>query len=434
MKAPLRFIIHAGERKTGSTAIQRCLTDSYKELEAAGILYSCGEDISHDILSHYYQNIPSVVHTDSQVKSLLEKIKQKAAAPSVKYLLISAESLLAGETLRESQLELPRLLQDLLPENRSLGSVDLIIYIREPVSHFLSVLNQASKWKAELPDFNDYRKNLYHTLEALSTEISPAHMHVKTFQKSTLFEGCVVKDFFQTLEAITGENVLSASSNMTKAHTINFNDYVGLEHVNASLFAEQFIALHHYRKTHFAAKENEYLAETTHLLRVLYAANQLGCVAGSKVKLSQPVINIIRENNQKEVSLLEKSWNLKIDLADTDKIENLNHPELDPSDLSSLITEYDPQLVSFYQSLSYRNNPTLKKKVDWDITKSPYVLNQSQFKECWARLLYLDFCYVASFQLLLSIIPSNITQMRVWKPLYKTFVKLCLKFLLSREK
>lgn len=434
MKLPLKFIIHAGERKTGSTSIQRCLVDSYEVLENSGILYTCGEDISQDILSNYYQHIPPATNQDLQVEELREEIKRGAANPAVKYLLISAESLLAGETDRESQLNLLSMVNDLLPENRDLESIDLIVYIREPASHYLSVLNQASKWKAILPNFNDYRKNLYQTLEAISTDISTANIHVKAFQRESLFGGCVVKDFLQTLQEITEENLENCYDNILETNTIPFDDYVALEHVNASLFAEQFIALHSYRKIHFADREGEYLAETTHLLRVLYAINQLGCIAGSKVRLNLAVIKKIRENNKEEVTLLEQRWNINIKVIETSEIENGSEVDIDANDPNALILSSDPELVSFYQSLSYRNNPKLKKKVDWSVTKSPYILNQNQFRECWARLLYLDFCYFASFQLLLSIVPSNWAQIRVWKSLYKTFVKLCLNFLLSREK
>lgn len=431
---PLKFIIHAGERKTGSTAIQHCIIESKEVLEKAGILYYCGENMSHNLLANYYQSAATTVNKDLEISELCKEVRKRAANPSIKYLLISGEELLAGEEERYNKLDLSKLVNDLLPENRTAGSIDLIVYIREPVSHYLSVLNQASKWRAILPDFNDYRKNLYQTLETISAEIGSENTHVKAFQKTNLFEGCVVRDFLKIIQGITGKNMSDCYANILESKAIHFDDYITLENVNASMLAEQFIALHFYRKTHFSNREGENLAETTHLLRMFYSANQLGCVAGSKGNLTATVIKKIKENNREEIALLEQKWDINFESKETIKIQNQKQLEVNANDPNTLIDNYDPKLVSFYQSLSYRNNTKLKQKVDWSITKSPYILNQNQFRECWARLLYLDFCYLASFQLLLSIIPSNWSKIRVWKSLYKTFVKLCLKLLLGREK
>jgi hypothetical protein len=195
----MRVVFHIGTNKAGSTTIQRTLANASKSLLKSGILYPyLREDVAHtrllfaftddDEFRKHYDRWDEARRAEGRRLALemWREIDELIEQNSPHTLLLSTEF---GVGLRPQSFE--RMLEYL---RKRAEKVELALYFREPVSHYLSAVQQGLKYGYTIQDpliEGTYRKD-YRKVSRWKVD----QLHVRVFDRRELIDGCVCKDFF----------------------------------------------------------------------------------------------------------------------------------------------------------------------------------------------------------------------------------------------
>lgn len=194
-----KCILHIGPNKTGTSSIQDSLARNREVLEAAGYYYPpCGER-SYFIASSFCQDPKSIfgneVHLNGdvdQIKRLdqeqLDHIKQFAARGAETTLLLSSEWV--GGLDSEELTQLREFL------NSICLTVEVLAYIRDPIKHKVSLLQQDVWVGGALLDPMSLKGGATQAIHKKMSKVFGKEAYTaRKFSKSSLVEGCVVTDF-----------------------------------------------------------------------------------------------------------------------------------------------------------------------------------------------------------------------------------------------
>ncbi len=200
MKAK-RLILHIGHGKTGSTSIQRCLRASSEALSQAGVLFpDPGRHDNHQLIFPHVHGVlpddpvqmaslaPTSAKAYENAAHLWTALKGEISEQKPETIVLSCENQFrpfgpdAMAQLRARCAEIAE-------------TTEVIAYLRDPASYFLSWMQQEVKKRAEFraPSQSFYRD----TLEPFETA-GPGPLTARLFAKNALIGGDVVQDFFAT--------------------------------------------------------------------------------------------------------------------------------------------------------------------------------------------------------------------------------------------
>lgn len=219
----MNFILHIGDGKSGSAAIQYALSQKTEELRKNGIV--CDNAVGgHGALPALVgkasrDDNSKVIKKANRAVDNLRSASEKNPQSSI---VISAESF-----MRLSVDDVISLLHRIAPK---ISDVKIIAYVRNPADRYLSFIQQEIKGSAQFKKPNQYVHRIDQELEKwLSTEFC-SDVIVRPFDKDRLKDNSVVSDFRNVLENLT-------------TGTIELDDYS----TNTTLSAEQMITLQYFR-------------------------------------------------------------------------------------------------------------------------------------------------------------------------------------------
>ncbi|MFZ5961905.1 hypothetical protein ACOXXX_03050 [Thalassococcus sp. BH17M4-6] len=194
------LLLHLGQDKTGSTAIQRSLYGSPAALRDAGLYFpDPGGHASHrQIFPHLTGCLPE---DPVQMKTLAKSeaaafataqamwadtLRQMQAAPP-RRLILSSET----EFRSYPKAGFERLVQTL---NAVVDKVRVVAYLRSPASFFVSRVQQDLKKR---PEPSRIPPDHYRRVLAPWRDLGPGPVEVVEYRREALFQGDVIADFCQ---------------------------------------------------------------------------------------------------------------------------------------------------------------------------------------------------------------------------------------------
>lgn len=301
----MRLILHVGTAKTGTTSLQRSLCDSRKILEEYGVLYpsTFKKEVAHHLLLGLYRSsdrgvIVRLASGSHNIKkaanSLWEKIKREIDRKKPKVTILSSEYLFHGnvENFQKLRSRLGEVSDDIHP----------CVYIREPVSWYVSSLQQGTKTKGRIPQ--PEAKDIRSRIEAIENAFR-RKIHLRPFEHQQLYQQDIVADFEQSYlrECVPPKTVLT-------------NRY------NESISAEAMAILSRYRRFALADVESFPMASASKLRRLISEYES------EKRRYNKPVLKSHVGDFLRNISIdylwLKEKYAVEFDALDYSKI-NSNH-------------------------------------------------------------------------------------------------------------
>lgn len=297
------YIIHIGDGKCGSSSIQESLHAEREKLMKAGILY---EPITSK--SAHFAFVTLIGHktrgNDDNLKKLatdaVRRIRKKWNGKD--RILLSAESFLPL-----SPQEMRSILEQIDP---LVGDVDLIAYVREPVSMYLSLVQQRLKGDSRFTRPDHFRRPIDTFLEAWKSDPLTSSLTVRLFDRSVLLGGDVVQDFSQIL------------SNLS-SHSVNLASF----QVNSTLYAEQMMVLQRFRRTHQKDKDGKQTPESMQLVKFFSEMNAAGLVGTKPALNARARFDVFRGNTDLVRKLNELFPSLNIAMPEVAPPKNALEPQ-----------------------------------------------------------------------------------------------------------
>lgn len=215
-----RFILHIGDGKCGSTAIQEALYEARDRLAARGVLYETATPKSgHYTLANLVGGSTRGDRAAQMVSAHRSIERIKARSSGFENILLTAEPFIF--------IGPERLLQLLSTMGTEMDELHVLAYVRSPADMYLSLVQQQLKADHRFVLPSSYERPLDRALEAWQRHPAVTSLTVRRFEREALVDGDVVKDFESFLHAITGiEGMI-----------------LGGSEANASMSAEQVVLL-----------------------------------------------------------------------------------------------------------------------------------------------------------------------------------------------
>lgn len=261
-----KIIIHIGQPKTGTTALQRALIRNRRPLLRQGFLYPKPKfGNNHGVLT-----VPFARGVQRSMVAHLGKDYQQARQVGMDHwravaaeaarnpdttLVLSSEFFFAAPDLGQ----LPGLIGELFGTE---AQIEFVAYLRTPSEHFISLVQQKLKASHKLPPPGHGR------LKRLKDLALIAPVHVRKFARDTLTDGDIVADF-------------CAYSGIDRTR---FRRAAG--EANISICAEGMVLIQDYRRRHHADASNVFTKDTNRLLRAIAAeeAAHPGCYTRPRLR------------------------------------------------------------------------------------------------------------------------------------------------------
>ncbi|SFA61523.1 hypothetical protein SAMN04487972_13712 [Paracoccus halophilus] len=278
----MALVLHIGDGKCGSTAIQHALHEQRLQLRASGILFDTGPSRRDHFLLTTLIGRVTRSSGPGQIEyarhNLTSLVKQ---AVDYNHVLISSEGLLSAD---------PKEVLDLLAHTGlDTSDVRAIAYVREPCSMYPSLIQQQLKGSSKYTAPGDYRRPLDLFVHRWQTTLGVKRVSVRLFDRRSLLDGDVVKDFSTTLGSMIGDSL----PELTGAQ------------VNTSLSAEQLIILQSLQRKLPKESQGKFTPDANRLISFFQSLNSGGMI-GNSIKLNEKASSLIASNNMSIVSNLNK--------------------------------------------------------------------------------------------------------------------------------
>jgi hypothetical protein len=320
-----KFVVHIGDGKCGSSAIQAALFDAQSTLKQSGLVYTS----HHRTSGNYCLGTllgKSTRGNDTHQRVFAEQViaQLQAQLSASDYIVISSEAFL---TLRPE--EVVNILQMVTLD---IERIDVVAYIRDPLSMYLSLAQQAIKASHRFPRPDTYVRPLDRFLDQWQSFPMIDNVIVRMFDRKQLISGNVVADFEQVLKDVTGKQSFA------------------LEHINenTSLSAEQMIVLQDYRRQFCHEIDGKTAPRSSRLIDFFTTMNETGLV-GTKAALSPAAAALVAQGNADIVERLNNrfSFSMQCPKPAADKLPlegNWTH-------ISNILMEVRPEYVHHLKML-----------------------------------------------------------------------------------
>lgn len=283
-----KFIVHIGDGKCGSSAIQAALFDAVPELKKKRVIYASHHRTSGNFCFGTLLGKPTRGNDARQRELAIQTVeKLKAQLKGADFVIISSEAFL---TLAPDEvLQILRMI-DPSPER-----VDLIAYVRAPVGMYLSLAQQSIKASARFPAPDKYVRHLDKFLLGFEQHPNVDSLTVRMFDRTQLVNSNAVSDFEHILRSLTDNPEIS------------LNDV----DENSSLSSEQMVVLQDFRSRFCRDIEGKAAPQSSRLIDFFSAMNEEGLI-GSKPTLSDAAASLVGNNNSEIVQRLNDRYGLSL--------------------------------------------------------------------------------------------------------------------------
>ena len=220
--------MHIGDAKCGSSSIQSSLEKSKSDLLSSKILYHPATK-SNGHYSHLVLLNGRTRGNDSKQRELAEKnireIKGLISKFSPDYLILSAENFFG--------IEPGKILSHIHDITGSeITDIHVVAFVRDPVGHYLSTLQQHLKADHLIPSPDSYSWNPAKSLRRWVDTISGENLYIRRFDRERLRNRSVVSEFEDIIRKITSNSSVSLRESVT----------------TETLSAEQIVVLQKFRR------------------------------------------------------------------------------------------------------------------------------------------------------------------------------------------
>lgn len=321
----LKFIVHIGDGKAGSSAIQYAMSKRTGDLRKRGIICD-GISSGHFCLPLLLgkTNRGDERKSLSLAKMALENLKKNSEKMPGGTILLSAESFFSL-----TPDEVITILHKISPD---VSDLKIIAYIRRPDERYLSTIQQQIKGDGEFTKPDQFVRRVDKVIEQWLTEVRCSEVIVRPFCRDRLDGGSVVYDFENVIRRLTGV-------------TLGLED----NQKNSTLSAEQMIVLQSFRGYNVFVNGKFHPASQA-LIKFFHDLNKETLV-GHKPELTKAAkLALIKSNTE----VTHRVNELVPDLLPTaalslDVNENVSWSEMHSID--SVLANFDASLVTLLFSL-----------------------------------------------------------------------------------
>lgn len=321
-----KLILHIGDGKCGSTAIQNSLFRSREELARHGILYDTLTPNSG------HTTLPLLIGQGSRAATgkRMDLARQTVQLlqdqiPRYEWAILSAENLV--NLTADAVTELLEMI------GGTAKSAVAIAYVRDPAAMYLSSVQQIIKGSHIYPAPESYHRRIDRKLKNWRKLIGSNRLTVRAFSRASLIEGDVVADLEQWLCTLTGCPVR-----------------LERQVANASLTAEQTRVLQIYRQTVFPDMAGTLLSRSTVLVQMFDALNAV-CPVGNRIALSEAARKVVSARNADVVANLRELYPelpFVTEECPQEPDETARFPWHETGDVSAILERCDAGLVEDY--------------------------------------------------------------------------------------
>ncbi|HUD91007.1 hypothetical protein [Sphingobium sp.] len=329
-----KFIVHIGDGKCGSSAIQAALFDAQATLHQAGLAYTSHHRTSGNFCMGTLlgkSTRGNDVHQKAFARQTIAQLQAQLSTSD--YIVISSEAFL---TLGPEQVV--TILQMITPD---IERIDVIAYVRDPLGMYLSLAQQAIKASYRFPRPDTYARPLDQLLGQWQSCPKIDSVTVRIFDRKKLIGTNVVADVEQVLKTLTGKQGF---------HLEQINE-------NSSLSAEQMVALQDYRRRFCHEIDGKSAPRSSRLIDFFTTMNEAGLV-GTKPQLSPAAATLIVQGNADIIQRLNDRYGFTMECraALSDEIPQNNNW----AHISSILSEVRSDYVHHLKMLVPGFNPALE--------------------------------------------------------------------------
>lgn len=274
----MQVIIHIGDAKCGSSAIQASLFDAEEALLAQGILYHAPRPTNGH--SSYITLMGGQTRGDNEEQAALARrniaeTRELIAASHPEYLFLSAENFFTLPPERVTKI-----LTEIT--GRVPCTVHILAFLRHPVGFYLSGVQQELKASHEFLGPKDFRRDMGAPFRRWLDWPACADVTARLFDRNYLTGGSAVAECAAVLRDTTGREDL---------HLDDVDQ-------NTSLSAEQTILLQRFRRDFLSDHKNRFRAESNRLVRFFETLNAQFGLVGTRAQLTFEVRSCIQQQNE----------------------------------------------------------------------------------------------------------------------------------------
>lgn len=290
-----KLLIHIGMEKSGSTSIQTMLRANRRSLGRSNISFPIIEGRrEHNFLASAYID-PGSSRLSRGLNRYPSEEREKRAASFrgglLKKISGSSDAIISGEHLfRLDPGEIARFKADL--ERHSITETLVVGYIREPVSLYLSLVQQELKGDARV-----LQPGQFHVPYRKRIEGWRNHFETRFFDFNSI----------RTLEGGPARHLLEQAARFFGQDLSNC-DASGA-HYNESISAEEMQVLQDFRRYNFPEDNGRLNKETSRLLKAFPTVRN---ERWTKPKLKDDIIQTVRANHLSELAFLDSLFGTKL--------------------------------------------------------------------------------------------------------------------------
>lgn len=274
-----KFVVHIGDGKCGSTAIQSSLYQSRTSLADQGILFETLTPSSGHTVIPLLLGLRSRVIDPARLdlaRGILELLRSKS--DQYEWIVLSAENL-----INLDPAELPELLSWVNPKA---DEVHAIAYVREPSAMYLSSVQQILKGNHHYVRPEKYLRRVDRKIMQWHDQMGADNFTLRLFDRNALVAGDAVADFSAYLSRLTSK-------------TINLVE----QHSNSSMTAEQMQVMQTYRRQVLKNVAGTVVGRSTLLARMFAEMNDIRRI-GNRPQLAAQAEAVVGQANRPVVEAL----------------------------------------------------------------------------------------------------------------------------------
>ncbi|MCE8421140.1 hypothetical protein LZ190_21155 [Rhodovulum sulfidophilum] len=324
----MALILHVGDGKCGSSALQDSLHISRDYLLDKGFLYETGPKrrnhfLVGNLLGKKTRSLEA--NQDTSAREILEAVAQRSKG--VSHTIISSENLF---------LTNPDKVLSLLRDYKiDTTEIYVIAYVREPTSMYASLIQQELKASYRFQRPQDYCRPIDRFASLWKDAVGADSFDLRLFDRKRLVEGSIISDFTAWLNQV----ISGAGINLPRRES------------NGSVSAEQLISLQRMRKDLPNHIEGKFHPKSNAIISAFMQMNKSGII-GNKVKLNHATRETILLKNTgvaKRINDMVKEDFFPVADQATKPSHNMKGVEQENvSDVSVVLDNVDTNLVELF--------------------------------------------------------------------------------------
>lgn len=340
----MKIILHIGEGKTGTTSIQQFLSANRENLRDLGVVYHTPPSSVNHVCLAARLGVPVRVSKEnlkalktqsdrlfSQLKSVSENTKYKAIVISVEHIFTASPDVVLAY------------LSNYFDER----SVHVLAYVRDPVSQYVSRMQQRIKASYLIVPPYKYSRDVYSPMKRWVDRLSIDRVHVKPFSRACLLSSDVLVDFLSQLDLIVGGDL---------SCLVDKSAELEASRSNTGINVEQMSTVQCFRRIVYPASNNVLQRRSSRLVSFFEGLNECGDL-GTKPRLKPEISAAIYANNASFIQSLAdlfpsfRSLQHSLGVSQGGESDKLAAPRRNYVSIVDLFESKSPHVLNLYRFL-----------------------------------------------------------------------------------